>query len=110
MYIFFIRYSLAAQLRANRAHAQLAWFNGSLANGAWKMQLSGASRTEPARTIVKCNNQYSGEFLTVATPGKQTVMRSDSAYLLAATITGLQLAFFYEGMQLYKRHPPLPGK
>jgi len=74
---------VSAQLRANRAHAQLGLFNGSLANGAWKEQLSGASRTEPAITNIPCNICYSGEFLTAATPGKTTVMRSDSADLLA---------------------------
>jgi hypothetical protein len=50
--------------------------------GPGKEQLSGASRTEPGIAIIPCNNCYSGEFLTAATPGKTTVMRSDSADLL----------------------------
>jgi hypothetical protein len=52
----------------------LEFFNGSLANGKWNMSLSGTSRTEPAIVVILCNT-----FLTEATPGKQTDIRSCSA-------------------------------
>jgi len=53
--------------------------NGSLANGKWNMGPSGMSRTEPAIIVIHCNTYDSGEFLTEATPGKQTDIRSCSA-------------------------------
>jgi hypothetical protein len=64
----------------HKAHGQVVWFNGSLANGAWKEQLSGASRTEPATNAIPCIKCHSGEFLTEATPGKQNDIRSGSAF------------------------------
>ncbi len=60
----------------HKAHGQVVWFNGSLANRKWKEQLSGASRTDPATAIIPCNNCYSGEFLTAATTGIPTDMGS----------------------------------
>jgi len=40
---------------------------------------SGTSRTEPVIFVILYNNYHSGEFLTEATPEKQTDIRSCSA-------------------------------
>jgi hypothetical protein len=79
MQFSWVSFYFSAQLQANKADAQLGLFNGSLANGVWKRQLNGTSRTEPATNTITCNRRYSGEFLTEATPGKQNDIRSCSA-------------------------------
>jgi hypothetical protein len=68
-----------AQLQANKADVQLELFTGSLANGKWNKSLSGTSRTEPGEDIITWQGSHSGEFLTAATPEKQTDIRSCSA-------------------------------
>ncbi len=69
----------SAQLQAYRAHAQMEWLNENDANGAWNINLSGTSRTEPAINFINAINFIPANSWLQRLVSIQTVMCSGIA-------------------------------